>query len=308
MKFLERAMKNKSGETKLGGAERSALVEGITQNASLLGEARVYDMMRDRLEMPVLKVGSGTSEYTSMFLTATKLCLPWSITDEFLEGSGRPKSVLFDMIAKRMSTQAANDIEDLAINGDEESTDALLRAQDGWLKKATQKRIITWKRTEVNEQDVRKALKSINPLYRHGLRAYTSHDLEMDIMVERAGEYRLNFAGPAGVDILGVPVKAVTHMPKTSVLLANPDLLVLGVRDEVSCSARKAEAPFEQGGLPLGETRFLLTMRLGFAVQNTDAVVHVYVVPVKVALAEWARATKTRFVSWVRRVTRRSKA
>ena len=67
-------------------------------------------------------------------LTTKKLRLDWELSSESLE-DGIEGADLEDHVARLMSAQAANDLEDLAINGDTAVTDdPLLKAFDGWAK------------------------------------------------------------------------------------------------------------------------------------------------------------------------------
>src|SRR5688572_21316675 len=74
-------------------------------------------------------------EYSTIVLESSKLVLPWAITEEFLEDNPE-KGAAEQRIATIMGIQAANDLEDLALNGDETDPDALLRANDGYLLQA----------------------------------------------------------------------------------------------------------------------------------------------------------------------------
>src|SRR6476661_4451698 len=63
--------------------------------------------------------------FAKISLTTRKLRLDWELSTESLE----------DNIARLMTSQAANDLEDLAINGDTTlTTDPLLKAFNGWRK------------------------------------------------------------------------------------------------------------------------------------------------------------------------------
>lgn len=73
--------------------------------------------------------------FSKISLTTVKLRLDWELSSESLEDNLEGEA-LEDHIAHLMSAQAANDIEDLAINGDVSLTgDALLKAFDGWRKR-----------------------------------------------------------------------------------------------------------------------------------------------------------------------------
>ena len=73
--------------------------------------------------------------FTKVSLSTQKLRLDWELSSESLE-DGLEGDALEDHIARLMAAQAANDLEDLAINGDVFNTnDALLKSFDGWRKR-----------------------------------------------------------------------------------------------------------------------------------------------------------------------------
>jgi hypothetical protein len=74
--------------------------------------------------------------FTKVSLTTKKLRLDWELSSESLE-DGLEGEALEDHIARLMAGQAANDLEDLAINGDTVAHrgDALLKSFDGWRKR-----------------------------------------------------------------------------------------------------------------------------------------------------------------------------
>lgn len=74
--------------------------------------------------------------FTKVSLTTTKLRMDWELSTESLE-DGIEGEALEDHIARLMASQAANDLEDLAINGDVvgHTNNALLKAFDGWRKR-----------------------------------------------------------------------------------------------------------------------------------------------------------------------------
>ena len=74
--------------------------------------------------------------FTKVSLGTVKLRLDWELSSESLE-DGLEGDALEDHIARLMAAQAANDLEDLAINGDtiNHQGDALLKSFDGWRKR-----------------------------------------------------------------------------------------------------------------------------------------------------------------------------
>lgn len=74
--------------------------------------------------------------FTKVSLGTVKLRLDWELSSESLE-DGLEGDALEDHIARLMAAQAANDLEDLAINGDtiNKVNDSLLKSFDGWRKR-----------------------------------------------------------------------------------------------------------------------------------------------------------------------------
>lgn len=74
--------------------------------------------------------------FTKVSLGTTKFRMDWELSSEALE-DGLEGDALEDHIARLMAAQAANDLEDLAINGDtiNHQGDALLKGFDGWRKR-----------------------------------------------------------------------------------------------------------------------------------------------------------------------------
>jgi len=74
--------------------------------------------------------------FTKISITTKKLRLDWELSTESLEDNLEGEA-LEDHIARMMATQAGNDLEDVAINGDVlATTDPLLKSFDGWRKRA----------------------------------------------------------------------------------------------------------------------------------------------------------------------------
>lgn len=73
--------------------------------------------------------------FAKVSLTTQKLRLDWELSSESLEDN-LEGAAFEDHVARLLSAQAANDIEDLAINGDvANTTDPLYKSFDGWRKR-----------------------------------------------------------------------------------------------------------------------------------------------------------------------------
>lgn len=72
--------------------------------------------------------------FSKVSLKTQKLRLDWELSTESLEDNIEGEA-LEDHIARLMANAAANDLEDLAINGNVDEVDALLQSFDGWRKR-----------------------------------------------------------------------------------------------------------------------------------------------------------------------------
>lgn len=120
--------------------------------ATTLGtQVRTVPMNRDEVELDRLSIGerlvrvateavddgvNAAVAFSKVSLGTVKFRMDWELSSESLE-DGLEGEALENHIAQLMATQAANDLEDLAINGDTDghSGDALLKGFDGWRKR-----------------------------------------------------------------------------------------------------------------------------------------------------------------------------
>lgn len=72
--------------------------------------------------------------FAKISMTTVKIRLDWELTTESLEDN-LEGDALEDHVARLMATQLGNDLEDLYINGDTSSSDALLKSLDGFIKR-----------------------------------------------------------------------------------------------------------------------------------------------------------------------------
>lgn len=121
-------------------------------NATTLGsQVRTIRMRANEVELDRMAIGerlvrlateavddgvNAAVAFTKVSLGTVKLRLDWELSSESLE-DGLEGEALEDHIARLMAAQAANDLEDLAINGDTigHQGDALLKSFDGWRKR-----------------------------------------------------------------------------------------------------------------------------------------------------------------------------
>lgn len=121
-------------------------------DATVLGsQVRTIQMNADEVELDRMAIGerlvrvateavddgvNAAVAFSKVSLGSVKFRMDWELSTEALE-DGLEGNALDDHIARLMATQAANDLEDLAINGDTNGHkgDALLKGFDGWRKR-----------------------------------------------------------------------------------------------------------------------------------------------------------------------------
>ncbi|AZU97109.1 major capsid protein [Streptomyces phage Emma1919] len=124
--------------------------------------------------------------FTKISLTTKKLRLDWELSTESLEDNLEGEA-LEDHIARLMATQAGNDIEDVAINGNTALTsDPLMKAFDGWRKLALAGgHVVDHAGQPLNRAAANKALKAMPRKYmqrRNGLKFFTGSNLIQDYL------------------------------------------------------------------------------------------------------------------------------
>lgn len=178
--------------------------------------------------------------FSKISLTTKKLRLDWELSTETLEDNLEGEA-LEDHIARLMATQAGNDLEDLAINGDTGSSDPLLKVFDGWRKQALTgagstatldgaAHVVDHSGGPLNRAAANKALKAMPRKFmqrRKDLKFFTGSNLIQDYLfalVEDHGQGASNTygnvsgavrtEGPAGFSmnsLFGIPVQEVPY-------------------------------------------------------------------------------------------------
>lgn len=300
-------------EVWLTDAQQKYLIDQVINESVLLGQIRKVDMKKSRVEIPRMGVGtrimrsmdaSGTRvagghlenadygpqvapDFETLVLTSSKLVLPWTVSNEFFEdnpeGSGAEAR-----IADIMATQAANDLEDLAINGDVAASDDLLCANEGFLKLATSGSNVKDFNSAAFTTDVfEQMLRTLPTKYRKNkkeLRLYVSPTVELDYIqtiAARMGDLGDQFlAGTAGTPQYGgIPVVSVPYMPdddsantytdNSRIMLTHPDNLVWGVQRDM----KMLKSTEGKQAIHKDERYYALHCRVDFLIQNKQAFV-----------------------------------
>lgn len=178
-------------------------------------DARTFRMRANTAEIDKIGVGqrlvrvateavddhvNAGATFSKITMTTTKMRLDWELSTESLEDNLEGEA-LEDHIARLMATQAGNDLEDVAINGDSASADPLLKAFDGWRKLSlTNGHVVDAAGAPLDKSVFNSALKAMPRYYkqrRQALRFYAGSNLIQDYVY-----------GLTEVDVTGVGIGA----------------------------------------------------------------------------------------------------
>lgn len=139
-----------SGGGLLAPAQSTRFIDYMWDATTLGRQVRTVQMRANEMELDRMAVGERVVRlateavddavnvkvaFAKVSLTTQKLRLDWELSSESLEDN-LEGAAFEDHVARLLSAQAANDIEDLAINGDVNNTnDALFKSFDGWRKR-----------------------------------------------------------------------------------------------------------------------------------------------------------------------------
>ena len=250
-------------------------------NASvLLPQVRTRRMTRDVEDIDKINVGRrilrGASEavddgmvvgvgFTKVSLTATKLRADWELSRDVLEDN-LEGAALEEHIARLLTTQIGQDMEDLAINGDKNSSDPLLHHLDGFgVRGRTDGHVVDGADTgEATVKDVLSAMQRRMPRNylgrRQNLRFFATSDIvqrHIDEVGEAVAATQLYnpvaelgqdnvLNGPVGLSTMGVGGIRLQEVPlmgefapeqnadtSSEIWLTDPNNLVWGVRRDI---------------------------------------------------------------------------
>ncbi|QWT29919.1 major capsid protein [Streptomyces phage TunaTartare] len=284
--------------TVLGNQVRTIRMRATEQDIDKVGVGE--RLMRVATEAVDDGVNAG-AVFTKISLTTKKLRLDWELSTESLEDNIEGDA-LEDHIARLMATQAGNDIEDVAINGNTALTsDPLMKAFDGWRKLALAGgHVVDHAGQPLNRAAANKALKAMPRKYmqrRNGLKFFTGSNLIQDylygltqtdgalISLENVAEgvtrNGVRTEGPAGftsTPIFGIPTQEVPLFLETvdgdysgatgdhgDLWLTFPQNMLWGVKREI-----QVYREFK----PKKDTiEYTMYCRVGTQIENADAFV-----------------------------------
>lgn len=187
--------------TVLGAQVRKIRLRSSVQDIDKLGIGT--KIMRLATEAVDDGVNVGAT-FTKISITTQKLRLDWDLSTESLEDNLEGEA-LEDHIARLMATQAGNDLEDLAINGDTTLTgDPLYKSFDGWRKLALAgANVVSHAGGPLNRTAFNKALKAMPRKYmqrRNGMKFFTGSNLIQDYLFSVSEDP--NYAQTIGTQIV----------------------------------------------------------------------------------------------------------
>ena len=310
-------------ETTTVGADNGGLLKPEQSNrfidymfdATILTRAaRTIRMRADTTEIDKVGVGErlmvlateadGTfansgATFSKVSLTTKKLRLDWELSSESLEDNIEGAD-LEDHIARLMATQAGNDVEDLAINGDTALTsNALLKAFNGFRKTALAGGYVVDAGGDgISKAIFNSALKNMPRKYkqrRNQLRFFTGSNLVQDYLYNlttvgstpediASSILRGNPAAPDGAPggvipfAFGIPVVEVPLIDETragdysgatgshgEVHLTFPNNFIIGIKRDVTV--------YREFKPKKDTIEYTLFIRVGVAVENLDSFV-----------------------------------
>jgi hypothetical protein len=313
-----------AGSGLLKPEQASQFIDYMWDTTVLASQVRTVRMRSDTQDMDRIGVGqrliraaveavdTGENQgvyFSKISMTTKKIRLDWELSTETLEDNLEGEA-LEDHIARMMATQAGIDLEDLAINGDVDSTDKTLKIFDGWRKLALEgtvdgaAHIVDNGGESLNGAAANAALRAMPRKFlqrRNQLKFFAGTGLVQDWMysltqtVEGSAAWG-QFANPvrpegaagfnAGI-LFGVPLQEVNQFDETldgtysgatgdhgELWLTYPQNLLWGVKREIKVVREYA---------PKKDTiEYTMFCRVGVQIENTEAFVVVTNIKVSV--------------------------
>lgn len=134
----------------LNAEQANRFIDFVVDQSNLMQNSRVVRMRTPTMDIDKVSVGTrlmrkaseatddgsnAAVTFSKVSLSSVKLRLDWELSTESLEDNIEGAS-LEDHLAQIMARQTANDMDDLLINGNTSSNNALLKALDGFVKLA----------------------------------------------------------------------------------------------------------------------------------------------------------------------------
>jgi hypothetical protein len=303
-----------SGGGLLSPAQSTRFIDYMWDATTLGNQVRKIRMRANEVELDRMAVGERVVRlateavddavnvkvaFAKVSLTTQKLRLDWELSSESLEDN-LEGAAFEDHVARLLSAQAANDIEDLAINGDVNNTDdALFKSFDGWRKRLyAGANVVDAAGAELDRAVFHKALRAMPRKFmarRGSLKWYTSAGLLQDYVysdqfIPTEGALRPAGTNPDSGDVtagavagwspsapFGIRAQEVPLFPEydvdgagpdgqgSDVWLVDPQNLIWGVKREIQVYRQF---------VPRKDTiEYTMYTRVGAAIENPNAAV-----------------------------------
>lgn len=306
------------GDGRISQEQADQFIDYAWDATVLMKEATRKKMNAPEAEWDIVSVGAriarkateavdtgenATPNFTKVSLRTEKIRLDWELSSESLEDNIEGQD-FDDHLARLFADQFGQDLEDLAINGDTDSTDPLLKTFDGWHKRALESgRVVAGaNEPQLSRAHFNQALKAMPRKYvnRKGdLRFYASTHAVQDYLYSQSdqgivpnevvqgtlrqspiptGEAGYSTNWPFGVELKEVPLfdttfnevnagTGTTNESTSYLELTTPRNRVVGVQRDI-----KLYRQFDQHK---DTVEYTMYFRAGVAFVNYDAIVTV---------------------------------
>lgn len=293
----------------LNAEQANRFIEYIFEQQVLARDGRRVTMRANTADLDKLNVGervvraanqadgdftNAGVEFTKVTVTTTKLRLDWEVATEALEDNIEGGQ-LEDTLVRAMTRAFANDIEDLAINGntaDVSSASTFLRILDGFVKRETAGSAghdaggyAVPSASAITVQDLQDIILAMPRKYRASraqMKFYASSELLSELLNQLAQQGNFNseriverivdgsvpqiVGAPLQYRVLGLPILEVPLYPSNYVSLTFPENRVWGFQRDVT-----VHREFK----PKKDTvEYTVFLRFGTQVEEVDAVAY----------------------------------
>jgi len=207
-------------------------------------------------------------------LTTSEIIVPWEISYDTLEDNIEWEKFA-DTMLKMISTQFANDLEELAIDWDTTSLDTYLKLQNG-IKKSINgvSHVTVYSGNKVLSKDVfSDLLKSLPTKYRRNRKnlvylvgSNAEQDYRDELTGRNTGLWDKSLTDSDNIGIFGIEIVPIPFLDDNTVILTVKQNFIVWIH-------RKIRVERDQDILKRSYI-FVITTRVGFAIEETDAVAY----------------------------------
>lgn len=287
-----------SGSGRLNPEQADRFIDYIVDQSKILKDGiRIARMNADRRDLDKISVGARSLRKATegvaptdlvgvttskRQLVVTEIILPADVSFTFMEDNIE-RDNFDDHMLQLFGTQLSNDLEDLAINGDEADVSGdsdFLTIEDGWLTimksiLSSPHKIDTAGGSDFRNVIFEAMLEALPPKFKankSALRFYVSTNDELKYRFQVGQRQTAGgdsvLLGQQALPYGGVPVVGAPYMPDGTVILTIPDNLVMGIRRDVQMGLFKHERK--------RVWEYTWTMRVDFQVVEATAAVIAY--------------------------------